>query len=48
MGSEQFVIEIDKTKIEQLMQLFELDYDFLVDHLKVIDNKMVLVNPRYQ
>lgn len=29
------------------MEVFDMKYDGLIDHLKILDDRMVLVNPRF-
>jgi len=46
-GNESFVIEIEREKVDPLMEVFEGQFDHLIDHLKLINDRMVLVNPRF-
>lgn len=46
-GTESFVIEIENSKVAQLMEVFAGEFDQLIDHLKILNDRMVLVNPRF-
>lgn len=48
VGPESFVIEIEADKVAGLMQEFNNDAGLLAQHLKVMNNRMVLLNPRFQ
>ena len=41
------MIEIENDKVDALMEVFEGSYDLLVDNLKILNDRMVLVNPRF-
>ena len=47
-GRDSFVIEIETSKVDQLMDVFDGSYDKLINHLKVLEDRMVLVNPRFE
>lgn len=47
-GRDSYVIEIETSKVDQLMEVFDGSYDKLINHLKVLDDRMVLVNPRFE
>ena len=44
---ESFIIEIESDKVEPLLSEFEGDLAFLCSHLKLMDNKMCLLNPKF-
>ena len=44
-GPESFIIEIEKTKVDILLQEFEGDLSLLAQHLKLMNKRMVLINP---
>jgi len=46
-GTESYIIEIEGAKVAQLMDVFEGQFDGLIDHLKILNDRMVLVNPRF-
>ena len=44
-GPESFIIEIEKSKVEGLLHEFEGDLALLAQHLKLMNKRMVLINP---
>ena len=44
-GPESFIIEIEASKVEGLLSEFEGDLAYLSTHLKLMNNRMVLLNP---
>lgn len=48
MGPESFVIEIEPQKVAVLLNEFRNDASLLASHLKIMNNRMVLLNPRFQ
>lgn len=48
MGPESFVIEIEPQKVAVLLNEFQNDAALLASHLKIMNNRMVLLNPRFQ
>jgi len=48
MGPESFVIEIEPQKVAVLLNEFHNDANLLASHLKIMNNRMVLLNPRFQ
>ena len=46
-GPESFVIEIEGSRVSQLMDVFGGDYQHLSNHLKLMNDRMVLVNPKF-
>jgi hypothetical protein len=47
-GLESFVIEIGPDRITKLMEVFQGDFHHLANHLKLMNERMVLVNPKFQ
>jgi hypothetical protein len=47
-GPESFIIEIEKSKVEGLLHEFEGDLSLLAQHLKLMNKRMVLINPKFQ
>ena len=47
-GPESFIIEIEASKVGNLIQEFKNDAEFLAQHLKIMNNRMVHLNPRFQ
>lgn len=48
VGPESFVIEIERDKVPVLLNEFGNDAGRLAEHLKIMNNRMVLLNPRFQ
>ena len=46
-GHETFDIDIEAGRVDQLMELFGGDFVHLGNHLKLMNDRMVLVNPKY-
>lgn len=44
---DNFVIQIGADKVEQLVGEFGSDYTSMAAHLKIMNRRMVLLNPRY-
>lgn len=44
-GTESFVIEIEANKVQGLIEQFDGDYLSMANHLKLMQNKMCLLNP---
>ena len=44
-GPESFIIEIEKDKVEGLLNEFDGDLGWLAQHLKLMNKRMVLINP---
>ena len=44
-GPESFIIEIEKSKVNGLLQEFDGDLAFLTQFLRLQDKRMVLINP---
>lgn len=47
-GPEQFVIDIEADRVKQLMDIFGGDYHQLCSNLKLMNDRMVLVNPKFE
>lgn len=47
-GPESFIIEIEKEKVEGLLHEFDGDLSWLAQHLKLMNKRMVLINPKFQ
>lgn len=45
-GNEVYDITIPSKKRELLIKQFQSDFKFLISHLRVLDNRMVLLNPK--
>ena len=43
--TDSFVIEIQPDKVEALINEFKGDYALLAEHLKIMNKRMVLLNP---
>lgn len=46
-GVESFEIDIESSRIDQLMDIFGDDLTNLANHLNLMDDRMVLLNPKY-
>jgi hypothetical protein len=46
-GHESYIIEIERDRVGPLMEVFNNDYRLLANHLKLMNDRMVLVNPRF-
>ena len=46
-GPESFVIEIGPDRVTKLMEVFQGDFHHLANHLKLMNERMVLVNPKF-
>ena len=44
-GPESFIIEIEREKVEGLLNEFDGDLSWLAQHLKLMNKRMVLINP---
>lgn len=47
-GPESFIIEIQPDKIEGLLAEFNSQFPLMADHLKLMNNRMVLLNPKFK
>jgi len=45
--NENFVIEIENDKVNALVTQFDWDYANIAAHLRILNNRMVLLNPKY-
>ncbi len=43
--SDSFIIEIQNSRVEQLVNEFGGDYSLMAEHLKIMNKRMVLLNP---
>lgn len=43
--NDSFVIEIQEGKVQQLVSEFGGDYSLMAEHLKIMNKRMVLLNP---
>lgn len=46
-GPESFIIEIERTKVNGLLNEFEGDLSYLAQFLRLQDKRMVLINPKF-
>ena len=44
-GPESFIIEIERSKVNGLLQEFEGEMSYLAQYLRLQDKRMVLINP---
>ena len=44
-GPESFIIEIEASKVNGLLQEFDNDFGYLAQFLRLQDKRMVLINP---
>jgi hypothetical protein len=42
---DSFVIEIQENKVDALIKEFNTDFKLLTEHLKIMNKRMVLLNP---
>jgi hypothetical protein len=42
---DSFIIEIENAKVEHLINEFSNDFFMMADHLKIMNKRMVLLNP---
>jgi len=42
---DSFIIEIESSKVAHLINEFQNDYYAIADHLKIMNKRMVLLNP---
>jgi len=47
-GPESFIIEIEASKVNGLLQEFDNDFGYLAQYLRLQDKRMVLINPKFQ
>lgn len=41
------MIQIQKDKVSSLVNIFDGNFEYLAEHLKIVDDRMVLVNPNF-
>ena len=46
-GPDSFIIEIEADKVDNLLGQFSGDLVMLTSHLKLMNKRMVLLNPKY-
>lgn len=46
-GPESFIIEIEPDKVEGLLNEFNGDCNLMASHLKIMNKRMVLLNPKF-
>jgi len=44
---DSFIIEIESSKVEHLMKEFNNDFGLMAAHLKIMNKRMVLLNPKF-
>ena len=44
---DSFIIEIENSKVDHLQQEFRHDFSFMANHLKIMNKRMVLLNPKF-
>ena len=42
---DSFIIEIESSKVDHLLNEFANDREMIADHLKIMNKRMVLLNP---
>ena len=42
---DSFIIEIESAKVDHLLNEFQNDRETIADHLKIMNKRMVLLNP---
>lgn len=47
VGPESYVIEIESDKVQGLLDEFQGDSGLLTSHLRIMNNRMVLLNPKF-
>ena len=44
---DSFIIEIENSKVDHLISEFGNDFDLMAKHLKIMNKRMVLLNPKF-
>ena len=44
---DSFIIEIENSKVDHLISEFNHDFDLMAKHLKIMNKRMVLLNPKF-
>jgi len=44
---DSFIIEIEAAKVQHLLNEFQNDFNLMADHLKIMNKRMVLLNPKF-
>jgi hypothetical protein len=45
---ESYIIEIEASKVDNLLNEFSSDFMKMASHLKIMNKRMVLLNPKFQ
>ena len=44
---DSFIIEIEAGKVQHLLNEFSNDFSLMANHLKIMNKRMVLLNPKF-
>lgn len=44
---DSFIIEIENSKVDHLISEFGNDFGLMAQHLKIMNKRMVLLNPKF-
>jgi len=44
---DSFIIEIENSKVDHLISEFNHDFGLMASHLKIMNKRMVLLNPKF-
>lgn len=44
---DSFIIEIEAAKVQHLLNEFQNDFSLMASHLKIMNKRMVLLNPKF-
>lgn len=44
---DSFIIEIEAAKVQHLLNEFTNDFSLMASHLKIMNKRMVLLNPKF-
>ena len=44
---DSFIIEIEAAKVQHLLSEFMNDFSLMANHLKIMNKRMVLLNPKF-
>jgi len=44
---DSFIIEIENSKVDHLISEFNHDFGLMAGHLKIMNKRMVLLNPKF-
>ena len=45
--NDSFIIEIQENRVDQLCNEFSNDFQLMAEHLKIMNKRMVLLNPKF-